>query len=582
MYKFLHINIHQINSANGYIINERAMSNLQVNRIKKNLQDNYVSFVDISDIKETGLDREIHILSRAYAAYSVANLGKYDPQDVCKCITDEFNDNGIDLIFIDPISKKMWIVQSKFSLNGDKGVGCGDIHKFVKGISDLCNGDYNNFGSKTKCFQDIIDQALLDAQYKLYFVIAYTGNNLSTENLAILNPFLQDFNESGDIATLVDFNLPKAHEILKNGLDKPIDCQIHIKSWGQIINPYKSIYGIVDATEIAQLWNSYGMNLFSKNIRHFLGNTDSNTAMNSTLCTSPELFKYFNNGISILCDSYKKTAFGGSNTDLGIFDCVNIQIVNGAQTVGTIGEFYKSSQGNALNAEVFVKIISLEGAPEDFSEKQTIANNTQNKVEKKDFVSLCPIQLKLKEELRLDGINYHLKRGVDTPSSDDYNFTFDEAAVALAASQTEVTLSVLAKREVGKLWESLTSSPYIDLFNDELTPTRLKHILIIYRSIKKELERLNDEQTEARKKRILKLGNIFITHLVMQKIKRADLENKSLKIEKYINETVIPLVRFYSEKTIDTVNARYTNSNIPQLFRNYTKCRDIKSIVTQP
>lgn len=555
------------------------MANLQVNQIKKHLQDNYVSFVDKSDIKETGQDRDNHILSRAYAAYSVANLGNYDPQDVCICITDEYDDNGIDLIFVDTISKKMWIVQSKFSSSGDKGVGCGDIHKFVKGVEDLCNGDYRKFGLKTKRFQDIIDQALLDAQYKLYFVIAYTGKNLSKENFDILNPFIHDFNESGEIASFVDFNLSKAHEILKKGLDNPIDCQIHIKNWGQITNPYKSIYGIVDATEIAQLWNSHGMNLFSKNIRHFLGNTDSNNAMHETLCNSPELFKYFNNGISILCDSFRKTAFGGSNTDLGIFDCINIQIVNGAQTVGTIGEFYKSPQENVPNAEVFVKIISLEGAPEDFSKRQTIANNTQNKVEKKDFISLCPIQLKMKEELRLDGINYHLKRGVDTPLSDDFNYTFDEAAIALAASQTEVTLSVQAKREVGKLWESLTSSPYIDLFNDELTPTRLKHVLKIYRSIKKELESLYRIQTDARNKRILVLGNIFITHLVMQKIGRADLENKSLKIEKYINKTVIPLVKYYSDKTIDTVNKHYLNSNIPQLFRNFTKCRDIKSIV---
>ena len=73
-----------------------------------------------------------------------------------------------------------------------------------------------------------------------------------------------------------------------------------------------------------------------------------------------DLFKYFNNGISILCKSYKKTAFGGANTDLGIFDCENIQIVNGAQTVGTIGEFYKCPIEGSPNAEVFVKIISLE------------------------------------------------------------------------------------------------------------------------------------------------------------------------------------------------------------------------------
>ena len=557
------------------------MANLQVNQVKKCLQDNYVPYVDASDITETGINKEIHILSRAYAAYSVATIGNYDPKDVCACITDAYDDNGIDLIYIDFISKKMWIVQSKFSLNGIKGMDCGDIHKFIQGTEDLCNGEYAKFGEKTRKFQSSIDQALFDAQSHIYFVVAYTGHNLSKENLDILNPFIQEFNDSGEILSLVDFNLLKAHQILRKGLNNPINCQIHIKNWGQIVNPYKSIYGIVDATEIAELWKTHGTNLLSKNIRHFLGNTDSNNAMNETLRNCPELFKYFNNGISVLCNSIKKTAFGGANTELGIFECSDIQIVNGAQTVGTIGEFYKNPNQESQNAEVFVKVISLEGAPSDFSTRQTIANNTQNKVEKKDFVSLCPIQLKLKEELRLDGITYHLKRGIDVPLLDEFNYTFDEAATALAASQEEVTLSVQAKREVGKLWESLNSAPYTDLFNDQLTPTRLKHVLKINRAIKNELEILYNTQTDARKKRILVLGNIFITHLVMQNVKRSDLENKSLAIKKYIKETIKPLTKKYAEDTIITVNSKYSNSNIPQLFRNFTKCRDIKTIIVK-
>lgn len=555
------------------------MVNLQANQVKKHLQDFYVPYVEASDITEIGEQKEIHILSRAYAAYAVTTLGNYEPREVCAYITDEFQDNGIDLIYVDTISKKMWIAQAKFSISGTRGVDCGDIHKFIKGTEDLCNGDYSNFGEKTKRLQSIIDTALLDAQFHIYFVIAYTGNNLSKENHLILDPFVNDFNESGEIMSLVDFNLTKAHDILRKGLNNPINCQFHIRNWGQIVTPYKSFYGIVDATEIAQLWATYGTNLLSKNIRHFLGKTDSNNAMNETLKTSPELFKYFNNGISILCNSIKKSLYGGANTELGVFECSDIQIVNGAQTVGTIGEFYKIPKENVPNAEVFVKIISLEGAPSDFSMRQTIANNTQNKVEKKDFVSLCPIQLKLKEELRLDGIYYHLKRGADVPPLDENNYTFDEAAVALAVSHQEVDLSVLAKREVGKLWESLSTQPYTELFNNDLTCTRLKHVLMMFRAIKNELESLQSGQTEARNKRILVLGNLFISHLVMQKVPRTTLENKSLDIQKYIREYILPLTQQYATTTINTVNASYMNSNIPQLFRNFTKCRYIKNSI---
>ena len=51
------------------------MANLRVNQIRKHLTDNYIRFVDASDIKATDEDKDIHILSRAYAAYAVVTLG---------------------------------------------------------------------------------------------------------------------------------------------------------------------------------------------------------------------------------------------------------------------------------------------------------------------------------------------------------------------------------------------------------------------------------------------------------------------------------------------------------------------------
>lgn len=557
------------------------MANIQVLQITKHLQDVYVPHVDATDIPNTEAGREKHILSRALAAYSVASIGDYEPKDVCASITDEFNDNGIDLIHIDFESKKMWLVQSKYIEDGRSGIDCGDINKFVKGVKDLLSGDFSKFGGKTTKIKDDIDKALFDAKFRIYIVLAYSGSQLSKENHDILDPFINENNDPTELMELVDFNLRAAHDILRNGINASIDANIHIKNWGSIDTPHKAIYGIVDSSEIAQLWRSYGTKLFAKNIRHFLGSTDSNEAMIDTLKNAPQCFKYFNNGVSILCDSFSKSAYGGSKTDLGIFDCSGIQIVNGAQTVGTLGEFYKVLDPNAESAEVFVKIISLEGAPEVFPEQLTIANNTQNKVEKKDFVSLSPIQQKLQEELRLSGIFYHIKRGADIPPLDDTNFSFEEAATALAVSQSSVDLAVLAKREVGKLWEKWDSAPYTDLFNDSLTPTRLISSLKIFRSIQSELKSLHNTYSEGRNKRILVLGNLFIAHLIMQKVPRSVLENKSLDVDKYINETIKPLVSEIATATIDNVNAHYEHSNIPQLFRNYTKCRDIKDKITR-
>lgn len=40
------------------------MANLQVNQIRKHLTDNYIRFVDASDIKATDEDKDIHITVR--------------------------------------------------------------------------------------------------------------------------------------------------------------------------------------------------------------------------------------------------------------------------------------------------------------------------------------------------------------------------------------------------------------------------------------------------------------------------------------------------------------------------------------
>jgi hypothetical protein len=96
---------------------------------------------------------------------------------------------------------------------------------------------------------------------------------------------------------------------------------------------------MVSGNEIVQWWKNYNVRLFEKNIRQVLGTTDVNEEIEKTLQTRPELFWYFNNGITIIADSVTKSLVGGGTRDLGSFKLTNIAIVNGAQTVSTIGKY---------------------------------------------------------------------------------------------------------------------------------------------------------------------------------------------------------------------------------------------------
>jgi hypothetical protein len=62
-----------------------------------------------------------------------------------------------------------------------------------------------------------------------------------------------------------------------------------------------------------------------------------NDALRKTLGEGPENFWYFNNGITIIADKVTKGLAGAPAHKFANFTCEGASVVNGAQTVGTIG-----------------------------------------------------------------------------------------------------------------------------------------------------------------------------------------------------------------------------------------------------
>lgn len=139
----------------------------------------------------------------------------------------------------------------------------------------------------------------------------------------------------------------------------PIDLTITLKSWGKIESPFKAFYGQVNGSEIFQWWQNHRTTLFKKNIRGILGDTSVNQSIRDTLQEAPDNFWYFNNGITMLASSASKNMVGGSGTDYGQFTCTDVSIVNGAQTVSTIGRFGENDPTNLDDVFVSLRIISL-------------------------------------------------------------------------------------------------------------------------------------------------------------------------------------------------------------------------------
>jgi hypothetical protein len=194
-----------------------------------------------------------------------------------------------------------------------------------------------------------------------------------------------------------------------SGIAEPkIDLEARVEHWGQLTEPYLAYYGTMATNDISQWYTEHGDQLFAKNIRKSLGLTEVNLALVETLLDHPQHFWYFNNGITILCESIEKTGRYGSSSKIGEFRINGASVVNGAQTVAGIYEAVRRNPQDAPGGWVWVRFISLQNCPEGFGTEITKATNTQNQVDSRDFVALDPTQARIREDFALSlGLLYH-------------------------------------------------------------------------------------------------------------------------------------------------------------------------------
>jgi hypothetical protein len=513
------------------------------------------------------------------AAFSLMSLASISPEDSAKSVIDGGQNNGIDAIYFDRAQKILFIVQSKWSHNGTKTIEKGSVNTFIKGIEDLINARFTRFNSKKiqDKIQDITD-AINDAQTKFMLVVAYTGTQgLPNDSERDINDFLDEMNDVSDIMKLVVLRQNEIFKSISSGLNSPIDLEIILFNWAQTKNPYQAFYGQVSAKDISQWWNDHYNRLFEPNIRSFLGNTDANEGIIETINYEPENFWYYNNGITVLCSSIRKKPIGGNMGETAILECKNIAIVNGAQTIGSIARAHQSSSSNLERALVPIRLISLENCPEDFAVQVTKFNNTQNRIDRRDFVALDPEQERIKNELKLEGINYFYKSGESLNQESD-EFTLDEATVALACKQPELGLTVRSKDKIGTLWSDIKRAPYKTLFNSSVHGKSIWRLIEIKRLVESILsESLNDE-VNRRKKLYATHGNRLILHFVYTHLRQDNYET-STPLSSDRQNFIRNLSRYFLNSLFNEAESLFPDSYPANVCKNLGKCTQLKDRV---
>jgi hypothetical protein len=549
---------------------------IQLRQIKNYLTENFFDSISLSTDEAARPTEQVENfkLTRSLTALSMCMHGNIDPSEACSLVTDGFEDNGIDGIYYNHLDKTLYLIQSKFHKDGRGSIDVGEFGKFLKGVKDLLIPKYENFNQIIQDRSSEIEGYLLDIQTRFVLVVIHTGTGeISTHVQGLIDEFLED-NNSVNTTDIFSFRSLKLADIYnhvaRGALGNPIDSDLVLYKWSKIDDPIKSYFGLVAGSDLANLYMTNGRHLFSPNIRLHLGDTEVNDGISNTINETPEKFWYYNNGITALASEIDKKAIGGTGSDTGIFVCKNLRIVNGAQTVGTVTENFKTNPGNVEKIRIWIRIFEVEEGNETESKKITRTNNTQNRIDSRDFVSLDPQQTRLKSELAIEGINYVFRSG-ELLEKDEVGFDLNEAVVAKACLQEDVSLSVQAKREISKLWNDIEKSPYKQLFNGSTDAVELSKEVFVLQRLEK-LISAKKKSTTGREKLFVTHGNRFILHLVYRMLKELDILHSEID-DADLNNYFITC----HDKLFEKVEELYSESSLGSLFKNLTKCKDIST-----
>jgi hypothetical protein len=553
------------------------VSVLHMRHIKSTLERLFKGRMDLSDVqKRPEPDLENHFLTRSLAAYALMVLGSADENSAAKSVTDEFNDNGLDLIHHDRASKTLYLVQAKWIRSGDGTPDIGEIHKFVAGVKDLVNTDFSRFGEKIRSREKEVTEALDDSDTKIVLTLAYTGKqNPNPQIKRVMKDLLEELNDTSDMVSLETLTQAELHQAVSGQISGgPIDLEVGLLNWGSVSEPFQAWYGHVTADLVADWWNKNRNRLFTENLRNYRGSTEVNEAIQKTLESEPENFLYLNNGLTALCASVQKKMIGGTGREVGVFDCKGVSIVNGAQTVGSIAAVYNKYPEKVRKARILLRLLSLENCPEGFGMKVTVATNTQNRVDRVDFVALDPEQQRLRTELWFERKEYVYKSGDPMPKADE-GCNVTDATVALACAHKDIGLAVQAKREVGKLWDNINRPPYRLIFNQSLTAVQLWRAVEVMRAVD---ATLSAPELSGRTRLVAVHGNRFVLHKVFRTIPDQALTDPDANFA-----PVLAGIRETARKILDAVanavNNEYKTSYPASLFKNLTKCRRLSELV---
>ncbi|WP_298870650.1 AIPR family protein [uncultured Bradyrhizobium sp.] len=327
--------------------------------------------VDISTL--TAEVREIHdqypnwTTDNAFVHWFLQAFLLNDVELAAKAVTGVSHDKGVDGIYLDESLRRAFLVQGKFHKNtkppNEPRSGVLDFAALARKLV-APNAEFESYRNG---LDPLVAKKILEVRDRvkrrnfeigLYYVTTgVCSSPLKDEaeaeaNQANARASMTVLDREEILNLLVDYLGGAAPPVPY--LDLPVDARGVRGSDGMIqrFDPEAGIESWIltmSGSDLGKLYKRGGDRLFARNVRGFLGDKGINEGIRTTLQKEPENFWYFNNGVTIVCNSARKT----SEHAQAVLRVTNPQIINGQQTTRVLS----LAKSNA--AAVVVRVISV-------------------------------------------------------------------------------------------------------------------------------------------------------------------------------------------------------------------------------
>lgn len=498
----------------------------QVKVISDALRRRFEDHIDLSDVTNPDPEeRRRCLLTRALAAAIVASRSGCDDVRAASLVTDGGQDFGIDAVAFGAGASRLWLIQTKWSDKAEARFGENDVMSMADGLRRIDHRQFDRFNDKLRTYTNQISTVLDDARASITLTIGVMRHAPLHDNVLLrLRELRDEYNAHGHY---LDFEIVAITDIWemirRTAQPEPIGLNFDLQSWYPVVTPMQAYAGLTTAAAVASWYEMHGDQLFRRNIRESLGVTQVNADITQSLIDEPHEFWYRNNGVTILCDHLDMTPKSKSAPHgIATIEAKNASVVNGAQTVAAIAEAVRRDAERVGSAIVGIRIIK--SADEATSAEITKATNTQNHIERRDFVALDEIQLAIKEEFSLTlDLTYAIRRSEFEPSPES-GCTVREAAIALTCAHPDPRLVQRVRTNEDLLWEEGAQGTYSRIFGEPPPAIQIWRSVLLLRRVRDSLH-AERSQWEGRAAAVAEQGSLVIANIVFQEVGRDGIDD---------------------------------------------------------